>query len=102
MAKIIRTSAGLRDALFDAIEKLSTGDIDGTQAQAMATIAKQICNTVHLEIEVAKLRTEYPADSPIVVPKPLKLGLEENENQSSKVSQMPPSTRRIADASSKS
>lgn len=76
-AKIVRTSAGLRDALFDAIEKLGTGDLDGAQAQAMATLAKQICNTVHLEIEVAKLRTEYPSDTPILVPSPLKLGVDD-------------------------
>lgn len=76
--KIERTSAGLRDALFDAIEKLRQGDIEAQDAKALAQLANQICNTVSLEIEVAKLRMEYPADTKLIVPSPLSLGVEKD------------------------
>lgn len=72
--KIGRTSAGLRDALFDAIEKVKSGDITAGDAQAIALLSSSICKTVQLEIEVAKLRTQYPADAKLVVPSALTLG----------------------------
>lgn len=72
--RIQRTSAGLRDSLFDAIEKVRDGDLDADQAKAIGGLAQQICNTVSLEIDVAKLRTQYPADAKLVVPSPLQLG----------------------------
>lgn len=72
---IVRTSAGLRDALFDAMEKVSSGDMPPAEAQAVSVLARQICNTVHLEIEIARLRTEYPADTPVVVPNSIQLGV---------------------------
>jgi hypothetical protein len=73
--KIERTSAGLRDALFDAIEKLRSGDIEAQDAKALAALSHQICATVSLEIEVAKLRTEYPADTKLSLPAALPLGI---------------------------
>lgn len=72
--KVERTSAGLRDSLFDAIERVRDGDLDSEQAKAIGVLANQICNTVSLEIEVAKLRTQYPADAKLIVPAPLPLG----------------------------
>lgn len=73
-ASIKRTSAGLRDALFDAIEKVRDGDMPAEDAKAISGLAGQICNTVQLELAVAKLRTEYPADAKLIVPAPLPLG----------------------------
>lgn len=72
--KIERTSAGLRDALFDAMERVRDGDMMAEDAKAISGLASQICNTVQLEIEVAKLRTEYPADAKLILPAPLPLG----------------------------
>lgn len=72
--KIERTSAGLRDALFDAIEKVRDGDMAPEDAKAISGLASQICSTVNLEIAVAKLRTEYPADAKLIIPAPLPLG----------------------------
>ncbi len=72
--KIVRTSAGLRDALFDAIEKVRDGEMAHEDAKAISGLASQICNSVSLEIEVAKLRTEYPADAKLIIPSPLPLG----------------------------
>lgn len=72
--KITQTSAGLRDALFDAMEKLRDGDMVPDDAKAMALLAKEITNTVRLEIEVAKLRNNYPSDAKTLIPAPLPLG----------------------------
>lgn len=78
--RIERTSAGLRDALFDAIEKVRDGDMSCEDAVAIAKTAQQICSTVQLEIQVAKLRTEYPADAKLIIPSPLQLGPSEQKN----------------------
>ena len=75
MSKIERSSAGLREALFLAIEDLRAGNIEAADGKAIAAMAREICNTVALEIEVAKLRTEYPSDMKIAVPAPLPLGV---------------------------
>lgn len=75
--KIQRTSQGLRDSLFDAIEQLRDGNLDAETAGAMAKLSQQICATVSLEIEVAKLRTAYPADAKLIIPAALPLGLPE-------------------------
>lgn len=72
--KISRTSLGLRDALFDAIEKVRSGDMDPQDARAIGSLAHQICETVSLEIEVAKLRINYPPDSKLNLPSVLSLG----------------------------
>lgn len=72
--KIERTSAGLREALFDAIEKVRDGEMMAEDAKAISGLASQVCNTVDLEIQVAKLRTEYPADTKLVLPAALPLG----------------------------
>lgn len=77
--KIERTSAGLRDALFDAIEKVRDGDMMAEDAKAISGLAAQVCNTVDLEIQVAKLRTEYPADAKLVMPAALPLGIPEDK-----------------------
>ncbi len=75
--RIVRTSAGLRDALFEAIERVRDGDLEPHAAMAMSTIAKQICNSVQLDIDVCRLRANFPEDSPMLVPAPLKLGVED-------------------------
>jgi hypothetical protein len=71
---VVRTSAGLRDALFDALDSLRNGEIEPQEAKATATVAQQIVNTVQLELEVHKMRREYPADAKLVLPVPLDLG----------------------------
>jgi len=72
--RVDRSSAGLREALFDAIEKVRDGDMMAEDAKAISGLASQICNTVQLEIQVARLRTEYPSDTPLNVPAQLPLG----------------------------
>lgn len=78
---VSRTSAGLRDALFDCIERVRDGEMAPEDAQAISNLAKGICASVQLEINVAKLRTEYPADAKLIIPSPLKLGSDEPDGQ---------------------
>jgi len=72
--EIIRTSLGLRDALFDAIEKVRSGELGAQEARAIGSLAHQICETVSLEIEVAKLQADGQFDNPSGAPRVLKLG----------------------------
>lgn len=71
---IERTSAGLRDALFEAMDNLRNGEIEPMEAKALSSLAKEICQTVKLEIDVQKLRAMYPSEAKLIVPKPLPLG----------------------------
>lgn len=73
--KVDRTSAGLRDALFDAMEQLQNGEIEANEAKAMASLAREICNTVQLELNVQRARMEFPSDAKVLVPAPLPLGV---------------------------
>jgi hypothetical protein len=69
-----RTSAGLRDALFDALQRVRDGEMAPEDAKAFAGLSKEIVSTVKLEIDVAKLRNEFPADAKLIIPAPLNLG----------------------------
>jgi hypothetical protein len=71
--KVERNSEGLRALLFDQIEKLLSGEGDIGEARAVASLAGQIVNTIHVEIAIAQLRRDYPADMKLIVPQPLKL-----------------------------
>jgi len=50
-----KTSAGLRDVLFDELTALRSGEITASRANAVVRIAESIIGSVHLEIEVARL-----------------------------------------------
>ena len=68
-----RSSSGLRDLLFDTIDRLRTGKVTVGEARAIAALAGQVVNTVHMEIAIANLRRDYPADTKLLVPPPLVL-----------------------------
>lgn len=52
--KIIRTSAGLRDAIFDEIDSIRNGSSNPSRANAVAKLATGIVETVRMEIEVQR------------------------------------------------
>lgn len=52
--KIERTSAGLRNALFDELDALRENRTTPTRANAVAKMCGEIVNTVQLELNVAK------------------------------------------------
>jgi hypothetical protein len=49
-----RTSAGLRDALFDELDALRAGHTNPAQANATAKLTSGIIDTVRMEIDVQK------------------------------------------------
>ena len=51
---IQRTSAGLRDAIFDEIDSVRNGTSNPTRANAIAKLATGIVETVRMEIEVQR------------------------------------------------
>lgn len=51
---IVRSSAGLRDAIFDEIDAIRRGESNPTRANAVAKLAAGIVETVRMEIEVQK------------------------------------------------
>lgn len=68
-----QTSEGLRTVLFQTLDDMRSGKVDPQQAKAIAALAHQIIATVSMEIAVAKLRADYPADTKLICPQPLKL-----------------------------
>jgi hypothetical protein len=70
---IERTSEGLRNLLFDEIDRLRSGKSSVGEARAIAALTSQVMQTVHMEIAVAQLRRDYPADMKLVIPPPLAL-----------------------------
>ncbi len=59
---IQRTSAGLRDAIFDEIDSVRNGTSNPTRANAIAKLAGGIVETVRMEIEVQKHLRALPPD----------------------------------------
>lgn len=60
---IVRTSAGLRDAIFDEIDGIRNGSSNPTRANAVAKLAAGVVETVRMELEVQKhLRLHKPAE----------------------------------------
>lgn len=53
-APVVRTSAGLRDALFDALDGLRNGTTNAAAANAVAKLADQVVQTVHMELAVQR------------------------------------------------
>lgn len=49
-----RTSEGLRDVLFDTLERLNAGSVTAQEAQAVCKVCAQIINSVNTEIEFFK------------------------------------------------
>lgn len=65
-----RTSAGLRDMLFDVIDEVRLGKISADQAKSISQLTGELLKSVKLEAEV---RTKFPSDQD-PTNKPLQLG----------------------------
>lgn len=76
MPPVVRTSAGLRDALFDELDRMRSGETNATNANAVARLADQVVNTVHMELEVHRHLARLPDAkiAAISMPEPLGLG----------------------------
>ncbi len=69
---IVRTSAGLRGALFDEMDRVVNDETTPEKANSMARLSGQIVSTVRLELDAHKLRLKSPGGE--TVPPPLMLG----------------------------
>jgi hypothetical protein len=58
---VIRTSAGLRDAIFDEIDALRSGSSNPAKANSVAKLASGIVETVRMEIEVQRHARTMPS-----------------------------------------
>lgn len=63
----VRTSAGLRDVIFDEIDAIRNGQSNPTRANAVAKLATGIVETVRMEIDVQKHLSK--TNSPPVIEK---------------------------------
>jgi len=73
---IVRTSAGLRDAIFDEIDAIRAGTSNPTRANAVAKLATGIVETVRMEVEVQRhlKQQDGAAISAAALGAPLSLG----------------------------
>lgn len=58
-----RTSAGLRDAIFDEIDAVRNGISNPTRANAIAKLASGVVETVRMELEVVKASQTYVGEN---------------------------------------
>lgn len=74
-ARTVRTSAGLRDALFDELDNLRSGESNPAKANAVAKLADQVVATVKMELDVQKHIAKYkPAGMTPQLGSPVELG----------------------------
>lgn len=64
-ARVQRTSAGLREALFDELDDLRGGKTNATKANATAKLATAIIDTVEMELSVHKTLSKMKDDAPV-------------------------------------
>lgn len=68
----IRTSSGLRDTLFDELDRLRNGESEPFKAAAVAKLAVQIINTAMLEVHLN--RTDLAVGDLALRVRPIQLG----------------------------
>ena len=71
-----RTSAGLRNALFDELDALRNGSGNPNRANAVAKLADQVIGTVKMELEVHRhlaKHTSIPTEQPPAIGAPISL-----------------------------
>jgi hypothetical protein len=75
---VSRSSAGLRDAIFDEIDAIRNGTGNPTRANAVAKLAAGIVETVRMELEVQRFAASAAGKTPIPagagLPRALALG----------------------------
>jgi hypothetical protein len=59
-----RSTAGLREIMCEELDKLRSGEIEPSRAQATAKLAQQILVSVQLEITAARLIAANRGSSP--------------------------------------
>ena len=75
---VARTSAGLRDALFDEIDGMRNATSNPTRANAVAKLTAGIVETVRMEMEVQRFAASAATKTSAAVgalPAPIALGV---------------------------
>lgn len=57
---IVRTSAGIRDALIDEMERLINGETDAKTSSAVGRLAGEVVKTVEMELKVEEFKNRLP------------------------------------------
>lgn len=60
--KTQRTTHGLRDVLFEEIDRMRTDQADPTRAMAIANLSKQVIGTAKIELEFHRTMAKLEAD----------------------------------------
>lgn len=68
-----RTTASLRELLFDAIEKVASGDLDKEGAKSIALLAEKIIGTARLELDYAMTVSHLDQTEQGITPGPILL-----------------------------
>lgn len=74
---VLRTSAGLRDALFDELDNLRNGKTNPAKANSVAKLADGIIETVRMELDVRSALAKMPTNGAAANPSlgaPIALG----------------------------
>ncbi len=59
MDHTLRTTVGLREALFDELDKLRNGVSNPGKSNAIANLTDKICATVRIDMEVQRFMEKY-------------------------------------------
>lgn len=73
---VVRTSAGLRDVMFDELDFVRNGDSNPTRANAVAKLCTGIMDSVRVDVEVAKYAAQAAGVASVAsaLPEPIRLG----------------------------
>lgn len=72
MTKIIQTTQGLREFLFEELSSLKSGKISIQRANAASKVSSQILNSARLELEHYKLTKSKSGDNNSIMDSPIK------------------------------
>lgn len=76
-----RTTADLRETLFDVMDKVKSGNMEPRQAKAIADIADRIIETADLELRYSEIVSRLDRDGQDINPGPLMLTTKSKEEQ---------------------
>lgn len=68
LAAVTRSSAGLRDAIFDEIDAIRNGTGNPTRANAVAKLAATVVETVRMELEVSRFASSISGKAQLANP----------------------------------
>lgn len=72
MEKVTRSSQGLRDMLFNELDRLRAGEVSPQRVNVIAKTTAQIISTVRLEMDAMRVGTSM-GTRPMII-KPIALG----------------------------